>query len=949
MARIDGSPVSATYRDDRAADRSSHVDTKPAFRKGGGTRKRAGAVVAAALASMAQSFWGVPDQTRPRAASESRRPNHKLRQQINSLLDQLLVGREQKLPSPIQGLHLLLGEIATIKYGVTPEQSARPFADAYLCGGSRQDLLLLNQRLDVLAGAESLFATMNETNRQDVKGVIAALKRSALQELAAQGIGEPLRLLAGRLGERDLEPRSITKAWFALEEGVRLAYREGLDSVPYLQAGLERLPFAATRVLAAVLAPLVPAHARVARYLLDRAIHETPRDTPAMDVLQCLDTGTVQEAVRAHIVSCLDAGVDEMARKLENAVRPGFRTAEIANRVWSDMRHTVDILGWVYLDGVDGDDAWEEAAVDAETERRFVRALEQMHRDAVGACLAGLDAERLIAMYAHRGQWSEAQCLRLAELLDAARDGRMDSLKHGVAAARLHVDAALAQDRRIATAHALVGLSDALAARERFACLTGASHAWNEDASVDATILRAAASLRIAGEPTDALGRLSLGGLRDAAFADLRHCGDGIAFRGLSLDPVAVAAEIRRRGERLDATVEARLAQFSELLRGPALAPHPFIGMVAAVARADVARSATLASFGGDAIVPTRDPVQAGSSPRLNRALATVLYRKDGAMPVQWLEARRHIGGLLTALRQVRASLGTDSSGPTAIHPGTTLDTAISMLQVLGRHFGINLLDQPGAIRAPSTSSDPYWNEGCLPDAAAVFGIRFDAARRRAVPLFGPMHRARLVAALGTRMAQPALPGFEEIAAPTQAGPRTIRIDKGFHDAAYRRGELSLSVEGSPVYALGALADMAGRHAATLTRLMAAVAQGLDDFTASARTMPAMSRWLRIAEPAALRHVHFDVSDVPTGGYRVDVSAALDTRRPDTDASLAFALQVHMTGHQVMRLIVPPELRLSPSELHLSRTISSPAVTTAGRGADRVPGDKQPLLVAAGS
>jgi hypothetical protein len=976
MAVIQGSPISTTYQGDRTADRAHVVETKPAFKKRSGTRKRAGAVMAAALASMSQSFWGIPDQTRPRAASEARRPNHKLRQQLNSLLDQLLAGRDRKLPPVIQGLHLLLGEIATIKYGSTPEQNARPFIDAYFRGGSRNELLMTHERLDILAGAESLFATLNETNRQDVKGVMAVLKRSVLGELAARGIGEPLRMLARRLCEDKPDIRHITKAWFALEEGVRAGYEQRLHPVQYLQAGLDRLPTGSVRVFAMVLAPRVPQQARAARAMLDFVVRETPRDIAFAESLECLDPGTVHDAVRLHIACCLELRAAESARKLENATRPGVRTAEIANRVWRDIRDTLDATGWVYLDGIAGDaddDAAEEAAVRQEAERQFVRALEDMPRKTAAACLARLDTERLIAMYAHRGQWTEAQHVTLGPPLDRARDARLGSLQATVEISRRGVEASLTQARRLAAANALVNLSDALAARERFAYLTAAPQGPVDDSAVNGTIARAAASLRLSAEPGEWLGPASLRMLDDAAFTDLRRCDQTLVSRGLALDPAAAAMEARRRSRRFDAAVQARLVQLSDLLRGPGFAPRPFIGIVAAAASADVERRAMADAFAGGA---THDS-QAASPPALGQAIASVVYRGDGAMPVQWMESRRHIGGLLRALLRIRATAGASSLGggpaDTRTSPLATLDTSISILRTLGRHFGIDAIGDSGGAPA-GAASDPYWNDGRLPETAAFFGIRFEPARRRVAPLLGAMHRARLLAALSKRMAQPVAARLEPRHISIAGEVRTIQVDKHFHDAAYRNGGFSLAVEGATGLfsvangagagrelarqpassldsALGALSGMAGGTAPALTRLLAAIGQGIDDFVIAARGMPPVARWLRIPEPDAVRHVHFHVGHFPRGGYRVDVSACMETSRPETEARLTFSLRMNETAHRVTSLIVAPEMRLLPTEPPLPRNDFASRVTTAGRVGE-IPSmfasNSPALLVAAG-
>jgi hypothetical protein len=892
---------------------------------------------------MTQSFWGVPDHTRPRAASETRRPNYKLRQQVNSLLDQLLAGGGRKLPTPIQGLHLLLGEIATIKYGATLERNARPYIDAYFRNGPRADVLQVAERLNVLAGAQSLFATMNETNRQDVQGVIAVLKRAALQELAARGIGVSLGMLAGRLSERDPDIREITKAWFSLEQGVGAAYAEGLDPIEYLQAGLECLPLTATRALAGVLAPYVPPQARWARHILEAVIHDTLRDMPVDESFIRLDTDMVCDAVRAHVLSHLDSQVTETGRRLENALRPGVRTAEVANHLWRDMRGTLDTIGWLYLEGIDGDNTDADAAIGDQTELLFIRAVALMQPATAAVCLERLDTERLLAMHAYREQWSGELRAGLAGPLDQACDVRFQGLLGNVQQARLDLDAVVAQDRRIATANALLVLGDALGGCERFALGTAMHTGWRDDPLVEAAILRAAASLRMPGEPGTALAQ-SLMQLDDAAFLDLALCDDPQVARGLSLDPAAVAAEARRRAAHLDAAVDARLTRLSDLLRSPALAPRSFVGMIAAIAMMDVARGEIMAVLGDG---------EAGHavSPALSRELAMLLYRKDGAMPVQWMESRRHVGGLLNALKQIRAAADRGGAVANASYPDLSapLDKAISILTVLGRHFGI----RDGQAPSPQ-AADPYWNDGCLADLAPFFGLRYEPTQRHALPLCDAVHRARLLAALGMRMAHQDQADSQAVVTRVEGESRILQVDKQFHDAAYRRGELSLSAAGPaepsviPARAAGTGSELGRQSAssldgalgrlegfgngmdAALTQLMSAVAQGIADFVQGAREMPQAWRWPDMPKLETVRHIHFDVRELARAGYRLDVAACLETHRPDMEVQLAFAMQVNATGRRVMRLIVPPVARLLPAVAVDLGNGSAQAATTAG-------------------
>jgi hypothetical protein len=234
-------------------------------------------------------------------------------------------------------------------------------------------------------------------------------------------------------------------------------------------------------------------------------------------------------------------------------------------------------------------------------------------------------------------------------------------------------------------------------------------------------------------------------------------------------------------------------------------------------------------------------------------------------------------------------------------------------------------------------------------------------------PLCGAVHRARLLAALGRCMAMP-----EQGVVQANGGP----IDAQFYQAAYRRGALSLSVEhpaasssssssswsssspapapaaapaaaapgwGSELRAqspasldrelrmLHALGDEAG---VALTRLMATMAQGMEDFVRDMRDLPPAWRWSKLPEPRALRHSHFGVSAAAHGGYRLDVSACLETERPDMEIHLALAMQFNATAGRVTRLIAPPAARLLLASEPGSGNAPRRPVTTAGiRGA----------------
>ncbi|AOB29678.1 hypothetical protein AKI39_01775 [Bordetella sp. H567] len=948
----------------RAAD-----PAKRPFLKRVGTRKRLGAIQQANLESMAQSYTGAPDNSPGRAGSSSRKSAYKLRRQLYSLLDMLAAGQDRGLPQPRDALHMLLGIVATQKFGASWERTAQPFVDAYFNDAPRENILLVLNRLNDLAAAESLWAQMPDTNRQDVQGVMAALKRSAMRELAGRGIGLPLHMLAGSLAERQPDSRLIAKAWFQLEEGVReAAYKERVPPIDYLQAGLERLPSASTRVLSAVLANRVPAHARMARHILDNAIEHTPRDPAIEDGRERLQTYMVSEAVRLHVVSCMERKIAEAVSRFENAVRPGVRTAEVANREWHDIRRMLDTLGWIYLQSDRHDASDERVMVDAAAELHFACAVMLMPHPTAAAFLERLDTERLLAMHAHQHEWSDEQRVHLAAPLQQACEARFSALRDTVEAARSDVETVTGQDRRIATAHALLALSDALAACERFARRSGNPRGWREDPRVDAAIQRAAGSLRMPGEPGNVLGQPSLRALGDEAFGQLRQIDAPQVAAALALDLAAVAAEIRRRLLHLDMEVDARLAQMASLLRSPGLAPRPFVAAIASVALAEMSRCESMAAFRDGAV---EHGVHAASS-ALNRQIAMMLYRKDGAMPMQWTEARRHIGGLLDALRRIRMAGRDDGTDAEHWHRVTLapLDTAIAVLCALGRHFGVQPPDAANADVFPA-ATDPYWNPGCLAEIAPFFGLRYEPSLRMAVPLCGSMHRARLLAALGMRMAQPDSSATQAGVARVDGQSQLVQIDKSFHDAAHRRGELSLTVHGPASRAtlaprsaaagselvgqspwslegeLGKLGAFGQGADLALTRLMSAMAQGAADFVRDARELPQAWRWSSMLEPQAVRHIHFGVNEMPQGGYRVDVSACLETGRADMEVQLNFAMRVNATAGRVTGLIVPPEARLLPAEAAASGNIAAAGVTTGGFAAAKAPGDGRTLVAAA--
>lgn len=945
MATIHGSHSSLIADSGRSQDRVQLLAGKPAFRKQGGTRKRAGAVVAY-LSSMAQSYFSVPDQTRPRAGSEARGSNHKLRAQYKSWIDELVSARRPRLLPALEALHRFLGETATIKVSGTAEQMSRPFAQVYCAGGSRADLLLLNERLDVLAGAESLFAAMNETNRQDVQAVMQVLKRSLLQELAEREIGAPLMMLAGRLNETALRPADIARAWYWLDDRVRSAGDEGLDRVAYLQAGLERLPMSRTRVLAAVLANQVPPFARKARQLLDAIVNEARAGAPAAARDQHLDQAAVRESVRQHVASTLAAQATEMAGRLDNALRPGVRTAEVANRAWRTMRETVKELGWLYTRGAaEDDDADVDAVVDAQVESLFARTLEQLKSDALVAVLAKVDTERLLAVYGHRHCWTEAQWDRLALVVDQACHARHAGLHAHVLDARGGVEAALKQDRRIAVAHALMVLGDALAERERFSSHCETTSPREDDLALGATIDRAAGSLRLGGDADAGLGQVSLRVLNDGALGSLRVAGDGLASHGLSLDGAALAAEIGRRSAPYDAALAERLDQVMALLHVGSVSPRTFTRAVASLVLAETARldAQQILGYGhADQALLHSDA--------LAHTVLSALYR-DGAASAQLTsEARRHVAGLSRALRAIAAAGGArpGSAGAGEGRATAKVAAAISVLEAIARYGKV-----PDGDNAGSYANDPYWNDSRLTEVAASFGLRFDPARRRAQPLFGLKHRARLMASLGMLMAQPARVSFESLALPAAGNEGAVQVERHFHRALYQRGDISLWVEGEgrdrPAYgdgagtstpqapeasnrALATLARMTDDGGASLTRLMSLVAQGIADFTASMRNMAPLGRWLGVPDPQGVRQVHFDVSELPRGEYRVDVSASLDTNRPDADAAVVMNLHIDRTGRRVKGLIVPVELWIRPIDDAAQGNAARHAVTT-GRNA----------------
>lgn len=949
-----------------AGDRSGAdvVASRPVFRKRAGTRKRAGAVLAAALASMVQSYWAVPDQTRPRAASDARRNNHKLRQQIASLLDQLLAGRDKELPTAIHGLHLLLGEVATRRYAGSDEQKIRPFVAAYGGSGTREDLLLMHERLSVLEGAESLFATMNETNRQDVQGVMAALKRSLMQELARRGASEPLRQLTGHLAARDPDVRGIMKAWFWLDEAVRAAEREGLQAVPYLHAGLESLPAQATRTLAVVLAPSVPPHVRPMREVLEAAVYWATVDAAQTEPMNAVSVDLVSQSVRSRIIAELDDQVAEAARKLENGLRHDSRTAEIANGACHDMAQALRSLGWFYAFGEFDQDAEiteegfarnEDAAIHSETECQFIRALTLLDRRTAAACIARLDTERLIAMHAGRSGWNDFQRFFLGPALDRASESRYIGLMGAAESARLDVIAVVDQDRRIAVAHALTALSDALASAERFAAHASIMSRQDDDPRIDDAIRRAAGSLRMAGDTGHALGVGSLRALSDAEFSDLRQCGDGLSFRSLALDADAVAAELVRRSDSFDSALLEQAARFAAWLRSPALAPRVFTAMMALLSETARARREGVASLSGSSVAAA---AHADDTPQvLSQVLDAALYRDGASPPAHWTEVRRHVDGLLSLLWKIRGAagparrrvMGADNAwaGPLA-----RVDITLSLLDTVGRHAGI------GGSRCvpaapPDASADPYWNDQRLLDVAACFGIGFDAAGRHAQPLFGAVHRARLLAALAMKMADPCDLEFEPVVLRAGEKAQECAVDRHFHRKVYQSGEFSVSFDGRAgsgarlPYPAGTQPDTLPQDSAQvddviaslarggrenvrqLTRMMSVVARGVQDFIASARDIPS-DRWGRLAFPESLRHIHFGISEQPHGGHRLSVSALLDTTQADTTARLTFVLQTDVSNRRVTGLIVAPDMCLLPDVPLMAGNRPPASVTTGG-------------------
>jgi hypothetical protein len=951
MAAIHGSLVAVTIPSDITQDRPRSADfTARPNQKRAGTRKRLGMVMQAALDSMILSYRGVPDQSAPRkAGSDTNHKAYKMSRVIRTLLDMLAAGADKNLPLPKEALHLLMGIVVTQKLGASLERIAQPFVDAYINRAPREDVLVIFNRLNELAGAVSLFAAMNETNRQDGQGIIEVLKRACLKALARDNVGASLGMLAGSLSQPQPDPRMIAKAWFSLDHGVReAACKERLPPIEHMQAGLESLSHASTRVLSTVLAPNVPPHARMARYLLEMAIHDTLRDVPAEDHLDHLDTGLVQEAVRTHVVATVERKIAETIHRLENAARPGVRTAEVANREWHDIRDLLASLGWVYLDPDYRDGVDEQAQLERATERHFARAVMMMPPGTAAAFLQRLDTDRLLAMQGHLDLWTGDEHAHLARLLQQACTARLHELRDAVEAARSGLETSIEQDRRIATSHALLTLSDALAGCEHFALRTAAAPDWRQESGVDATILRAAGSLRMPGEPGAAMGLSTLRALDDAAFANLKRSGDPQIAAGLSLDPDAMAMETQRRLALADEAIGIRLGQLSDLLRGSMLAPRSFASAIAAVALADMSRRDMKAALNDG----PADYSAYAASP-LNPEIGMMLYRNDGATPVQWMETRRHVAGLLGALQHVRQAASQaagerQDAGGSAL---TNIDTAISVLRSLGRHFGVRA-DDPGAGFS-AAGGDPYWNPRCLAEIAPFFGLRYEPALGMALPLCGSIHRARLLAALGMRMALPARSGLHTVAAQIQEGSRPIEVDKHFHDAAYRRGEISVGIGGGapaaavdartvavgselhrqPVPSLdGALAILAGFGSGSdvaLTRLMSALSQGIADFVQSARDMPETWRWSRIPEPEGVRHIHFDVSEMAQGGYRLDVVACLETARPDMEVHLTFAARVNETGGRVTSLIVPPAARVLPASVQVSSDVSTVAIATA--------------------
>ncbi|OZI25953.1 hypothetical protein CAL26_00935 [Bordetella genomosp. 9] len=887
---------------------------------------------------MMLSFHGIPDQGARKA--DMNRKARKISRVIYTLLDTLAAGRDKNLPLPKDALHQLMGIVVTQKLGASLERIAQPFVDAYVNRAPREDVLVIFNRLNELAGAVSLFAAMNETNRQDGQGIIEVLKRACLTALARDSVGASLGMLAGSLDQPQPDPRVIAKAWSSLDHGVReAACKERLPPVEHMQAGLESLSHASTRVFCTVLAPQVPPHARMARYLLETAIHDTLRDVPAEDYPDHLDTGLVQEAVRTHVVATIERRIAHTIHKLENATRPGVRTAEVANREWHDIRGLLLSLGWVYLapDYQDGLD--EQVQAERATERHYARAVMMMPPRTAGALLERLDTDRLLAMYGHLDLWSGDEHAHLSSLLQRACGARLHELRDAVLAARSTLDAAVHQDRRIGTAHALLTLSDALAQCERFALRASMAPDWRQDPGVDAAILRAAGSLRMPGEPGIGMGQATLGMLDDAAFADLLRSDHPRVAAALSLDPAARLYEARRRLALADAAVAARLARLSDLLLDPLLAPHSFTSAIVGIALADMARRDIKSAFGDGR---AHDAALAASpmDREIGLMLGLMRVRDDDAAPLPWAETRRHASGLLGALRQVRRAAMHGEGGRAGADSGAlaTVDTAISVLQRLGGHSGIRAEDSASGFAA---AGDPYWNPRCLADIAPFFGFRYEPAFGLALPLFGSMHRARLLAALGMRMALPPPAKLHTLQAPVQGAFHDVAVDKHFHDAAYRRGELSLRVNGHApdpsadprIAALGddvrrqsapsldrALAKLAGLGSGAdiaLTRLMSALSQGVVDFVQSARDMPEAWRWSRIPEPASVRHIHFDVSEMAQGGYRLDIVACLETPRPDREIHLTFTVRANETGGRVTSLIVPPTARLMNSLYHI--------------------------------
>ncbi len=222
-------------------------------------------------------------------------------------------------------------------------------------------------------------------------------------------------------------------------------------------------------------------------------------------------------------------------------------------------------------------------------------------------------------------------------------------------------------------------------------------------------------------------------------------------------------------------------------------------------------------------------------------------------------------------------------------------------------------------------------------------------------------------------MAQPIHPVLQAVVAEREGQSRVVQIDKSFHDAAYRRGEFSLTVNGPASNAfidprsaaagsemgwqspwsldgeLGKLAGFGQGADVALTRLMSAVAQGAADFVRDARDLPQTWRWSCIPEPQNVRHIHFGVNEMPDGGYRLDVSACLETQRADMEVQLAFAMRVNATAGRVTGLIVSPEVRQLPAIAAASGNVATKAVTTAGITPAKAPVDDKTLVAAAGA